>query len=75
MNKIDITNIYSIGYRCITDDFLVKLKIRNYSSPFSYMVIDYKTVFEFINNNFNNYLDVYYIQNSNCTWCKSRWGK
>lgn len=76
MEKININNVFSIGYRCITDDFLVKINIRKYSSPFSYMVIDYKTVFNFIYTNFNKFLDAKYIQNNNkFYWCENIWGK
>jgi hypothetical protein len=35
------------------------MKIRKYSSPFSYMVIDLDSVFYFINNNFTDYLTKY----------------
>jgi hypothetical protein len=61
--KIKIKNVFSIGYRCNTDDFLKMLKIRNYSSPFSYMVIDFKTSIYFIINKFNNFHNIYYINN------------
>ena len=50
--KTVITDIYSLGYRCNTDDLMKQMNIRNYSSPFSYMVIDYKSVFHYINTNF-----------------------
>ena len=62
--KTIINNVFSIGYRCVTDDFLKKLNIRKYSSPFSYMFIDYITAIYFINNNFVDYLDVVQV-NSN----------
>ena len=62
-NKKIITDIYSIGYRCNTDDLMKKLNIRHYSSPFSYMVIDYKSVFKYINNNFENFFDIIYLNN------------
>jgi hypothetical protein len=55
-NIVNINNIFSIGFRCNADDFLnLFLKIRKYSSPFSYMVIDIKTALNFIQNNFENY--------------------
>ena len=54
---INITNIYSIGYRCNNDDFLKSNNLRKYSSPFSYMLIDYKSALNFIDNSFNNYFD------------------
>ncbi len=59
---LDINNIFAIGYRCNTDEFLEKiLKIRKYSSPFSYMVIDIKTSLDFIKNNFENYTNKDFI--------------
>ena len=58
----NINNIFAIGFRCNTDDFLSKfLKIRRYSSPFSYMVIDIKTALNFIDNNFLNYTNKDFI--------------
>ena len=62
-NKKIITDIYSIGYRCNTDDLMKKLNIRHYSSPFSYMVIDYKSVFKYIDNNFADFFDIIYLNN------------
>jgi len=48
-----INDIFAIGYRCTTDHFLDKyLKIRKYSSPISYMVIDIQTALNFINKDF-----------------------
>lgn len=61
-NIININNIFAIGFRCNTDDFLsMVLKIRRYSSPFSYMVIDIKTALDFIDNNFLNYTNKDFI--------------
>ena len=40
-----------------------QMNIRNYSSPFSYMVIDYKSVFKYINNNFTDYFNTIYLNN------------
>lgn len=52
-----INNIFSIGYRCNTDEFLINfLKIRKYSSVFSYLVIYFETSIDFINNNFKNFI-------------------
>ena len=59
---INITNIYSIGYRCNNDDFLKSNDLRKYSSPFSYMLIDYKSALYFIDNSFNNYFDYIIIE-------------
>ena len=40
------------------------------------MVIDYKTVFNFIYTNFNNFLDAKYLQNNNkFYWCENIWGR
>lgn len=62
-NIININNIFAIGFRCNTDEFLDKfLKIRRYSSPFSYMVIDIKTALSFIDNNFENYINKDFIE-------------
>ncbi len=58
----NIYNIFAIGFRCNTDEFLSSfLKIRRYSSPFSYMVIDIKTALNFIDNNFLNYTNKDFI--------------
>lgn len=76
MSKININNIFTIGYRCNSDDFLEKiLKIRKYSSPFSYMVIDIKTALFFIHNNFENYLNKDNIFKGNNTFLfnKKKW--
>ena len=61
-NIININNIFSLGFRCNTDEFLSEfLKIRRYSSPFSYMIIDIKTALNFIDNNFLNYTNENFI--------------
>ena len=61
-NIININYIFAIGFRCNTDEFLSTfLKIRRYSSPFSYMVIDIKTALNFIDNNFLNYTNKDFI--------------
>lgn len=68
-NIININNIFSIGFRCNTDEFLSKfLKIRRYSSPFSYMVIDIKTALNFIDNNFLNYTNKDFILSGKNTY-------
>ena len=68
-NIININNIFAIGFRCNTDEFLDKfLKIRRYSSPFSYMVIDIKTALHFIDNNFLTYTDMNFIKNGEFTY-------
>lgn len=62
-NIINITNIFSIGFRCNVDEFLTDfLKIRKYSSPFSYMVIDLQTALNFIENKFENYTNMEFIE-------------
>jgi hypothetical protein len=59
----NINNIFTIGYRCTSDEFLDKyLNIRKYSSPFSYMVIDIKTALNFIENKFKNYINKDFIE-------------
>jgi hypothetical protein len=60
---MDINNIFAIGYKCATDEFIkLFLKIRKYSSPFSYMVIDINTALDFIKNGFENYTSNDYIK-------------
>ncbi len=76
MEQIKINNIFTIGYRCNSDQFLNEiLNIRKYSSPFSYMVIDIKTALYFIDNRFNNYTDMNYISkgNNTLTFNKKKW--
>ena len=61
-NIVNINNIFSIGFMCNSDEFLANfLKIRKYSSPFSYMVIDIKTALNFIKDNFKNYTNIKFI--------------
>lgn len=55
---IRINSCYGIGYKCTTDDFMIGLNIRKQSSPFSYMVCDLETSLNFINNEFNDFLNV-----------------
>ena len=71
---IKITNIYSIGYRCNNDDLLNFINIRKYSSPFSYMIIDYKTALNYIDNSFVNYDKFKYINNNSgqYEWCDNK---
>ena len=58
-------NIITIGKRCTTDSFLNKYKLRKFSGPFSYMIIDYESALINISNNFINYLNnIQYIDNS-----------
>lgn len=75
-NIINISNIFVIGYRCNADDFLSQyLKIRKYSSPFSYMIIDIKTALRFIDDNFLNYTNRDFILPGKHTYTynKGRW--
>ena len=66
---VNINNIFALGYRCNNDEFLIKfLKIRKYSSPFSYMVIDINSALDFIDNKFLNYTNMNYIANGNDTY-------
>jgi len=65
-NIINIDNIFSIGYRCNSCEFLEKyLNIRKYSSPFSYVVIDINTALNFIDTKFETYVDMKYIRPGN----------
>ena len=70
---IEISNIYSIGYRCNNDDLLTFMNIRKYSSPFSYMIIDYKTALNYIDNSFINYDKFHYVNNKSgqYMWCNN----
>jgi len=62
-DKVNINNVFSLGFRCNSDEFLLNfLKIRKYSSPFSYMVIDINTALNFIANNFENYTNKDFIE-------------
>ena len=72
---ITINNVFSIGYRCTNDELLKSMKLREYSGPFSYMVIDYKSALEFIENRFEKYLDFDYVNNTKYYWCKKLWDK
>lgn len=68
-DKIKIKNIFAIGWRCNTDEFLKDfLKERHYSSPFSYMVIDIKTALNFIDTKFLNYTNTNFIKPGNRTF-------
>lgn len=61
--RIPVHNVFSIGFRCNSDEFLSKyLAIRKYSSPFSYMVIDIKTSLTFMEHRFENYTNRDYIK-------------
>ena len=68
---IKINNIFSIGYRCTNDELLKSMKLKEYSGPFSYMVIDYKSALEFIENRFQKYLDFDYVNNTKYYWCEN----
>lgn len=70
---IYIKKIFTIGYRCNCDRLLDSLNIRNYSSPFSYMVIDLYSAISFINNNFINFLDVKKYDCHNFKWKNRKW--
>jgi hypothetical protein len=75
-NAMNIDNIFAIGYRCNTDEFLINfLKIRKYSSPFSYMIIDIKTALQFIDHKFENYTNKDFIDPGKKTYKynKLRW--
>lgn len=59
---VDVKNIFTIGFRCNADEFLTDyMKIRKYSSPFSYMVIDLETALHFIDTKFENYTNLDHI--------------
>lgn len=69
---MNITNVFSIGYRCNTDDFLKIMDIRKCSSPFSYMVIDVRTALNFIDDEFKNFLNDDQINHCNSTFLYNR---
>jgi len=77
MNIVNINSIFTIGFRCNSDDFLKEfLKIRKYASPFSFMLIDIKTALSFIDNKFENYTNtdfIYYAKKTPYKFNKSTW--
>lgn len=67
-------NIFTIGFRCNVDEFLKDyLHMRQWSSPFSYMVIDFDSCINFINNNFEGFIDNIETGNSTNTFNHNRW--
>ena len=50
-----INYIISIGRRCNTDDFLDRFKLRRFSSPFAYLLVDFATSIHLIDTAFANY--------------------
>jgi hypothetical protein len=70
---ISINNCFGIGYRCNTDEFMIGLNIRKYSSPFSYMVCDLETSIEFIQNEFKDFLNVTSKPKHNFKWNRRIW--
>lgn len=73
--KPDIENVFSVGYRCNTDDFLNYASVRNCSGPFSYMVSDLETSLNFIETNFEDFTNVNLIKASehSFTWNGRKW--
>ena len=63
---IEINFIFSIGFRCYSNDFLNKYKLRKISGPFDYLFIDIVTAFDNINNDFDKFLsDIVFINKNN----------
>jgi FkbM family methyltransferase len=71
--SIYIQNCFNIGYRCTTDNFMIRLNIRKYSSPFSYMVCDLQTSLQFIQNDFEDFLNIVSKQYHNFRWNNKPW--
>jgi hypothetical protein len=59
----EINYIIGIGLRCATDGFLLGNKLRLFSTPFSFMIIDFETAIENIINSFDGYLQLEHIIN------------
>jgi hypothetical protein len=59
----EVNYIIAIGYNCDSDDFLYYNNIRLFSTPFSYMLIDFETVICNLANSFRDYLKIEYIKN------------
>lgn len=53
---IEINFIFSVGFRCISPDFLKKYNLRQISGPFDYLYVDLETSLMNINNNFREFL-------------------
>lgn len=61
-----MVKIISIGYRCITDEFLKKFNKRFFSGPFSYLFVDFETSIKIIHDNFKKYFtNIETINNNN----------
>jgi hypothetical protein len=61
-----MVKIISMGRRCVTDFFLEKYKLRNFSGPFSYLLVDFEVAINEINTNFKNYFkDIKKVENHN----------
>jgi hypothetical protein len=70
---IPIDNCFSIGYRCNTDELMKHMNIRKYSSPFSYMVCDLETSIEFIQTEFQDFLNIISMPKHNFKWNGRKW--
>ncbi len=54
---IPINNIFSIGYRCNSVQFLRRFEMSKFSGPFDWMYIDLETALINISNEFEHYLN------------------
>jgi hypothetical protein len=54
---IEINNIFSIGYRCNSVQFLRRFDMSKFSGPFDWMYIDLESALININNKFESYLN------------------
>uniref|UniRef100_A0A6C0D5Q3 Papain-like cysteine peptidase n=1 Tax=viral metagenome TaxID=1070528 RepID=A0A6C0D5Q3_9ZZZZ len=64
---IEIKFVFSIGHSCNAGGFLKENGLRKVSSPFDWMLIDFETSLEVINDNFEHYLNdtVHFKQDTN----------
>jgi hypothetical protein len=59
-----IIYIIGVGLNCETDTFLQRNNMRLFSTPFSYMLIDFETAQCNLTNSFKDYFQVEYIKNA-----------
>ena len=66
---MDIKYCFSVGYRCVVDELMETMGIREFSGPFSWMVCDIETSLGFIENQFEDFTNVIRINRSNHNFC------
>lgn len=52
----EINFIYTIGFRCVSPNFLSKYKLIRYTSPFDWIYVDFETALSEISSEFSTYL-------------------